>query len=649
MSEDNFKDNNELTEEQKRFGRAYLPNDPDFQEDINQEIPLIEALEVECLNCSVKDIQKYDTPITKIQYLEDCINKICPQCKNQYQLNPIEVGFELKATKQLYTNEQWQEKLFEKYESLKQTILDNLPPLWPAMELVLSVKSILYIKDCTLPMIMILLGAPSSLKTASLQMLRKSNDTLYTDNFTAKSFVSHNSGLKEEQLEKIDLLPKIKNKLFLAPEMASIFGKKDEDLQEVLSIFTRIADGHGLESDSGACGHRGYTGQYMFTMIGVAVDIPHKVFKLLGYLGPKLYFFRLSKLIKNKHELLKTLKQDSYHVKFERIEKSLNEYLNLFQMGPFVTVKDKNKDLIIDKDNSNNKEVFLKKIEWDTERDSTNDNDYSLGILVECGMLLAHLRAVVPTWDTHGTQGIDYAYSTAIIEEPSRAIEQLRNLARGHALSQGRNYINQTDLSIPIKVMLSTASIERVNLFDLLIAHNGRLTTSIIEQSLNVSAPSARRTMTELKATGLVSVKRREYETDEMEIELKEQFNWFLSDEFRTLRENFVPSDYREYLKTRVKEQEPKESLKEKTPPPIQPESDLKDIKLEDFNNPQITQQDIAFVSNGNINNLNPRIVNNISKTYPDNNDSDVWSCKNCKEKWTKYEMMVHDCKGQMK
>ena len=426
-------------------------------------------------------------------------------------------------------------------------------------------------------MIMILLGAPSSLKTASLQMLRKTNDTIYTDNFTAKAFVSHNSGLKEEQLEKIDLLPKIKNKLFLAPEMASIFGKKDEDLQEVLSIFTRIADGHGLESDSGACGHRGYTGEYMFTMIGVAVDIPRKVFKLLGYLGPKLHFFRLSKLIKNKHELLKTLKQDSYHVKFGRIEKSLNEYLNLFQMGPFVTVKDKNKEIIIDKDSSN-KEVFLKKIEWDTERDSTNDNDYSLGVLVECGMLLAHLRAVVPTWDTHGTQGIDYAYSTAIIEEPSRAIEQLRNLARGHALSQGRNYINQTDLSIPIKVMLSTASIERVNLFDLLIAHNGRLTTSRITDSLNISAPTAIRTMTELKATGLVSVKKKEYDTDEMEIELKEQFNWFLSEESRTFREKFVPTDYSKYLKPKPnKEQEQEDTdtdncFKEKTPPPIQPE-----------------------------------------------------------------------------
>ena len=126
-------------------------------------------------------------------------------------------------------------------------------------------------------------------------------------------------------------------------------------------------------------------------------------------------------------------------------------------------------------------------------------------------------------------------------------------------------------MSIPIKVILSTASIERVNLFDLLIAHKGRLTTSIITESLNVSAPTAIRTMTELKATGLVSVKKKEYETDEMEIQLKEQFNWFLSDEFTALRQKFVPVDYREYLKPK-KEPEPEECFKEKSPPPIQPE-----------------------------------------------------------------------------
>jgi hypothetical protein len=47
------------------------------------------------------------------------------------------------------------------------------------------------------------------------------------------------------------------------------------------------------------------------------------------------------------------------------------------------------------------------------------------------------LRAIVFTWETKDTQGSEYAYAMAIIEDPSRAITQLRNLARGHALSKG--------------------------------------------------------------------------------------------------------------------------------------------------------------------------------------------------------------------
>ena len=38
--------------------------------------------------------------------------------------------------------------------------------------------------------------------------------------------------------------------------------------------------------------------------------------------------------------------------------------------------------------------------------------------------------------------------------------QQLYNLARGHALSQGRNYIIKDDISLVIKVVLSTGSIE---------------------------------------------------------------------------------------------------------------------------------------------------------------------------------------------
>jgi hypothetical protein len=66
--------------------------------------------------------------------------------------------------------------------------------------------------------------------------------------------------------------------------------------------MTRILDGNGYESDSGTQGHRGYSGKMMFTWIGAAVDIPHKVHKLLGTLGPKLYFLRLP-VIQNKQRM----------------------------------------------------------------------------------------------------------------------------------------------------------------------------------------------------------------------------------------------------------------------------------------------------------------------------------------------------------
>ena len=127
-------------------------------------------------------------------------------------------------------------------------------------------------------------------------------------------------------------------------------------------------------------------------------------------------------------------------------------------------------------------------------------------MIIKLAILLAHLRGVVPTWETKDTQGTDYAYTMATIEEPDRAMTQLRNLARGHALLHGRNYLTTADISLIIKVVLSTASIERVRVLDLLIENNGILTTSQITGALNTTNPTAKRTMTEFKALGLVEM-----------------------------------------------------------------------------------------------------------------------------------------------
>jgi hypothetical protein len=133
-------------------------------------------------------------------------------------------------------------------------------------------------------------------------------------------------------LKEIDMLPKIRNKLFLTPELAPTFAARDEDLIQILGIMTRVLDGHGYESDSGAHGHRGYNEKMMFVWVGAAVDIPYKVHKYLGTLGPNLYFLRLPKSErKTEDEYIAQINSD-FEQKVKEIEKALFEYLKWFEM-----------------------------------------------------------------------------------------------------------------------------------------------------------------------------------------------------------------------------------------------------------------------------------------------------------------------------
>jgi hypothetical protein len=422
----------------------------------------------------------------------------------------------------------WSEKLLEKYENLHKKVSNNLPNLWPAFEFALSVKTILNIRDCTLPFAGIILGPPSSLKTVVIELFKGRTNTFHTHSFSPKAFVSHSTAVKREDLKNVDMLPKIKNKFFLTPELAPIFSARDEDLLQMLSILTSVLDGHGFESDTGAQGHRGYNEDTMFTWLGAVVDIPFRVHKQLSALGPKLYFFRLSK-VEHDEDHYYNQKNEDFRNKVQEISQSLNEYLEYFETNPCIAFEPENE---------------LPKIPLD----NTKDEEFAHRYIIRLGKLLAPLRAVVPVWETRDSQGSEYNYDIAIVEDPSRAITQLRNLAKGHALSKGRNHITLDDIPMCIHVVLSTCSISRATIFEILIANNGVLKTSQIVDYLNTTKPTALRTMTELKATGLVDMhdlNPNEYNS-EKEICLKSDFEWFLSDKFRELRrckEKYPPSN----------------------------------------------------------------------------------------------------------
>lgn len=419
---------------------------------------------------------------------------------------------EIKQTRELFPElsfEEWRSKLQEKYGKLRGVIQRHMPDIWSGLEFELSILRILDIEGCTLPFIGIILGRPSSYKTVIISLLKKWHSTFYTDNFTARSFVSHSTAVNSpEELEEIDLLPKLRNKLFLTPELSPMFTTKEEDLIQLLGIITRVADGHGYVSDSGAHGHRGYDEDIMFTWAGAAVDIPYKVYKILGNLGAKLYFFRMEFKDETTDQLLNyATVGDEFNDKVLDVQNALFDYLKWFEICPVMTPK----------------------IKWDRPNDSRN----ALKYIVMMADLLSYLRCVAQVWETHDSQGSDYAYSISQREVPRRAVTCLSNLSRGHALQTGRNYITLDDIPMIIKTALDTAPIERVSLFSLLIANNGKLTTNEILQSLNVSRPTALRTMAELKAIGLVDVEdfREEGKNNfSRRIVLKPRFNWFLSD-----------------------------------------------------------------------------------------------------------------------
>lgn len=480
------------------------------------------------------------------------------QPQNDFRINFLNEIKELRSQFQEASDphNEWISKVAEKYEDLEKIFKRHYPEAWIFMEFCLTVKSILNVMDFTLPFMGVIVAPPSSMKTMVIQLFRKYIHVFYTDGFTPSSLVSHNAALNEEQLQKVDMLPKMKGKLVLTPELALFFTGKEDDLQKTMGIITRVLDGHGLENDSGAHGHRKY-GDTMFVWLGAAVEIPFRVWKLLGTLGHKIYFIRPNLQKKTVSDLKRIAKNNNFSSVNKEIEQALLDYLKVFDAAPETEGRTRLENNII-------------KIRWNEEEEG--EQDKALEYLAQLANLLAPLRGEVFVsqskftkhksnygnennesnneqssnyQQSHQVEGQDYDTDFPVIEDASRAVILLRNLAIGHAISQGRNSLNIQDVSIAVKVALSTAPIRRVRLLDLLLnSETGELTTSQICKELSISQPVVTRTMREFEALKLANISSvNDYGNSELKIKLNSEFNWFRTKEFLDLKENFIPYD----------------------------------------------------------------------------------------------------------
>lgn len=397
-------------------------------------------------------------------------------------------------------------------EEWRKVIKKYFPDFVLAAEIGLSVFCQLRIADVSNPFGLVFIDVPSSGKTITLNFFSESKKLIYiTDNFTAASFVSNAANRSEEELKKIDILPQIKNKVFIVRDFAPIFGQRDDDILKTFGILTRVFDGEGLITNSGIYGQRKHEGKHLFMFLAASTEIRPRVWKVMGNFGSRLFFYRLNTPDKTPKELARQLSSKlSPKSKEKRCRAATKELL----------------DTIFD---------FSPKIKWN----KSAEDPKLLEEIAIISTLLASLRGVINVWKDSILDDEKHNFTQPQIEKPSRINQSFFNLARGHAVAVGREYLEDIDIAIALEVTLSSASCERAQMFNLLIKHKGKLTADIIIDELRFSRPTALKYMAMFNQLNIV-------ETSEVAIKgvgkmnkmivLRKEFSWFLSDRFQELK-----------------------------------------------------------------------------------------------------------------
>ena len=408
---------------------------------------------------------------------------------------------------------EWQEVIKNNFHDL----------LFPA-EYGLAIIAQILIKEITNPFSLVLVDVPSAGKTIAINFFSEINGLTYaTDKFTPASFVSNAANVKKELLPDIDLLPRLKYKMFLIRDLSTIFSKRDEDLNECLGLLTRVLDGEGLNADTGVHGQRHYAGEYLFMILAGSTPIPPRVWKMMGNLGSRLFFLSMATREKSDEELTDQITTLAYKEKEKICRLITKDFLHtLWHQHP-------------------------DGVDWDKTGDERKDKL----VIVRCARLLAKLRGVINVWKEKWQDGEAYDHTYPVIEKPDRINQLFYNLCRGHALVCGRKQINPDDLKLVVELAVDSSPTMRAKLFRSLLENNGQMKTGEVMSALNCSRPTAHKEMEVLKILGVCHLTQDSYgEVGEPEktIHLGDKFRWFLSDECRAIR-GLPPTPQQEAIK----------------------------------------------------------------------------------------------------
>jgi DNA-binding transcriptional ArsR family regulator len=347
--------------------------------------------------------------------------------------------------------------------------------LWQAVKAGLALAASLSLSGRTNPLTLIFEGAPGRGKSTVVNMFAPDREEnfqyLYRlDSFTPKSFVSHAANIPKKEMEQVDLLPKLKNKLLVTKELAPLFRGREEALRESFATLTAVLDGKGHLSASGVHGTRGYGTAHVFNWIGGTTPIPAKTDEIMAQLGNRLLRYEI--------------------VGEKESEADLVEFVRTYEARP---IEDECKTLT---------NLFVAAYFQQFPPNSVDQSRIALTTgdrlqLVRLAKLTAQGRVELHRDDL----SVDFIPGEP--EGPQRLILLLRTYLLGFALLNPERKVNDEGIASVRHVAFSSIPRNRRRVLRALLTVSGELTTADAEKVLGVSQPTARNLMKELAATGL--------------------------------------------------------------------------------------------------------------------------------------------------
>lgn len=434
-----------------------------------------------------------------------------------------------------------QSSIADECQRLREVIVSNFDErIWFMTKAALATIATLALKDQQNPVGLNFIGPASSGKTTVFSFLYGYNTLIFrTDNFTPASFVSHSAKATEKKLSGIDLLPKIRGKCIVIPELAPIFGTNRDELLASFSILTRVFDGEGMMTDSGSHGHRGYEGDYYFAWLGASVPIKKTVWNTMANLGSRLLFLVVPNGLSPEDRKQKVLTEfygkDAYKARVLTCREAVHTFLD------FITAQsDDRKEDSGDLEHPNR---LFRSVEWNRHADPPEIVDR----LYDLAVFAATVRQEIAVWPEEGERSFEANYNQPIREEPHRLLSVLYALARGHSLIHGRTQLTEEDLPLVIEVALSSIPDDRRDAIDALLSGDhpdkllnpGEMTSTELTKMKKISKPKALKLFQTLEVLEIVDFFKEEGPKP-ARIELKPRFRWLLGVECQGLRRNWI-------------------------------------------------------------------------------------------------------------